>query len=196
MAVLWLAVLPAAGWNVLGKVGTAALDTLALASIAPGLAIFGRSYSGDLVIDESCLHITGHEREGGLLTLYETACPAPLVRLKKDRFDEFIDHATSARRLAPLRRDWMPLGGRVPEVLRSFVALGDYFCHSRLAHSADLEKVTLLRVRALRDYTTGELVIDQIDRCTWQCSPDTAARPRCSLRTTPHASTGAAKRAG
>ncbi len=188
IVVLWLAVVVSirpsvVDTPVVGPVFEGAANSLAALTLVPGIPVFtdaGREWS-DWIRTALCMTFTGHRGGGESLTLYAPECPASGFQIRHDAFDELMQYTTRHVRLGALI-DPEPVAdpADLPEAMRRFVMLGDYFCHSPLVAPPDLTSLTLHWKVHVRHYQTGERA-EQTLVCNWLCNQPGSFTPQCKM---------------
>ena len=130
---LYAAVLVAGAWPfeptpLLGPLGSAARGLLANLAIEPGEQVFGTP-ADDMGLIADCLEIDGKAGFSAWRPLYRSDCP-PTTR--KVALHQHHRHHVRHGSFDGVLRRWKELPEQPGEMLRRFVAIGDFYCHSPL----------------------------------------------------------------
>ena len=132
-------------------------------------------------IHANCLAIRGRDADGVWQMLYRNPCPRRGFVWRQDPVDHLMQHVT--------RTGWSalfdvqePLEPTIADSLRRFVALGDYFCHSKLVEAPPRRELALRNRMLLSRYEDGELVLSPTLECRYTCRRNVVAVPRCDRR--------------
>jgi hypothetical protein len=161
----------------IGAVGAHARAVLAKASIEPGESVFA-GVINDLGLVSDCIEIDGREGFGLWRPLYRGDCPPELPH---DALHQLHRYHVRHGSFAPLLHPGTQLPRQPGEMLRRFVALGDYYCHSELIEGPRRSQVRLGLHQSARHLHTGALLFTGID-CVWRCKAEALAVPECRRR--------------
>ena len=181
-AILCLAV-PTLAWPewrspVLWRASDAAARLLRAGTLVSGMHLFTGA-SPELKPVARCIRVTGRLPTGEVLVLHERECPTKGFSFGTDIMSLVMRRIGHNFHVPTLLDFPDPVRRRYNTTTRSFLALGDFFCHSPLVHSVPRSDVVWLRETKARRYSDGAEVSTGRMRCEWRCQVGRVASPRC-----------------